>query len=240
MAGEMHHARSAVVIQALAAHGGYAARVSRARQRFARDAATALSGGAVVAWPSHPAKIAGTLAHLARAGIDVGDALLAMASLPEVRAVPWHAGQVAAALGKGAPEALWQACVSDLRVRPWAPWTLLAATQRGDWDVVNHAAQALVESVRTRTPHRGGVGVTEVPEVALTALTVEALRGVRATREAKAAIARGDEFLRKWQITRERVPAPFDPKASVGAFVGSPISSGLRGDVTGHAYLALR
>jgi hypothetical protein len=105
--------------------------------------------------------------------------------------------------------------------------------------VAHRAVQALVASVRTTAPHRGGVAVTEVPEIALTALTVEALRGVRATREVRAAIARGEEFLRKWQIARERVPAAFDPEASVGAFVGSPISSGLRGDVTGHAYLAL-
>jgi AMMECR1 domain-containing protein len=237
--GEMHHARSAVVIQALAAHGGYTAHVGCARRRFARDAAIALAGGAVAAWPSHPAKVAGTLAHLVRAGIEVGEALVAMASLPEVHAVPWHAGQVAAALGKRVPEALWRACVMDLQARPWAPWTVLAATQRGDLGVAHRAVQALVASVRTTAPHRGGVAVTEVPEIALTALTVEALRGVRATREVRAAIARGEEFLRKWQIARERVPAAFDPEASVGAFVGSPISSGLRGDVTGHAYLAL-
>ena len=237
--GEMHHARSAVVIQALAANGGYAAEVGRARRRFARDAGTALRGGSIPAWPSDPAKVAGTLAHLDRAGIDVRAALLAMASVPEVRAVPWHAGQVAAALGKEAPESLWRACVLDLRVRAWAPWTLLAATQRDDFEVVERATQALVTSIRPVAPHRGGVSLTEVPEVALTALTVEALRGVRATREVRAAIARGQEFLRKWQVKEGHIPAPFDPDASVGAFVGSPISSGLRGDVAGHAYLAL-
>jgi hypothetical protein len=81
--------------------------------------------------------------------------------------------------------------------------------------------------------------VTEVPEIALTALSVEALRGVRPTRDVMAAIARGEEFLRRWHVASGSVPAPFDPEASVGAFTGSPISSGLRGDVTGHAYLAL-
>ncbi len=238
--GEMFHARSAVAIQALAEHGGYGAIVARARPRRARDAAIALAGGSVAAWPSDPAKVAGTLAHLARAGIDVQRALLAMAALPEVRAVPWHAGQVATALGADAPEALWRACVLDLRVHPWAPWTVLAAARRGDTGVASLAAEALVASVRSAAPHRGGVGVTEVPEVALTALTVEALRGVRATRGVKEAIVRGEEFLRRWQVKEEDVPGAFDPDASAGAFLGSPISSGLRGDVSGHACLALR
>jgi AMMECR1 domain-containing protein len=237
--GEMHHARSAVAAQALAVHGGYAVRVRRARRRFARDAAIALAGGPVEGWPSHPAKVAGTLAHLVRAEVDVREALLAMASLPEVHAVPWHAGQVAAALGPDAPKALWRACVRDLARRPWAPWTLMAATRRGDHRVVELSARALVDSVRAAAPHEGGVGITEVPEVALTALTVEALRGVPATRDVRAAILRGKEFLRKWQIKEGHVPAPFDPIASVGAFRGSPISCGLRGDVSGHAYLAL-
>jgi AMMECR1 domain-containing protein len=237
--GEMHHARSAVALQALAADGGYAVKVKRARRRLARDAATALAGGSIVAWPSDPAKVAGTLAHLVRAGIDVRGALLAMASRSEVEAVPWHAGQVAAALGKEAPDSLWRACVRDVGLRPWAPWTLLAATQRDDLGVVDRVTPALIASIRSAPPHRGGAGVTEVPEVALTALTVEALRGVRATREVKVAIARGKEFLERWQVKEACVPAPYDPDASVGAFVGSPISNALRGDVTGHAYLAL-
>jgi hypothetical protein len=80
--------------------------------------------------------------------------------------------------------------------------------------------------------------VTAVAEVALTALTVEALRSVRSARAVRAAIARGVAFISAWQIAPDGTPEAFAAEASVGAFVGSPISSGLRVDVTAHAYLA--
>jgi hypothetical protein len=242
--GEMHHARAAAAVQALDVHGGYPTEVRRARERLARDARDALAGNTVEAWPDHPAKVAGTLAHLVRAGVDVKEALLAMALSHDVALTPWHAGQVAAALGPLTPASLLATCIKDLDRRPWAPWTVLAGS-RCDRLFARHgeawsrAVTALVTSVRKEAPHRGGVGVTEVPEVALTALTVEALRGVRGTYPVRAAIERGAAFVQRWQIMTERAPAAFDLKASVGAFVGSPVSNGLRADVTGHALLAL-
>jgi AMMECR1 domain-containing protein len=238
--GEMHHARVAAAVQALDAHGGHGAKVALARERLARDAREALSGVPVTAWPDHPAKVAGTLAHLVRAGVDVKAELLAMAVQEEVAHVPWHAAQVATALGPDAPESLVTACERDLVERPWAPWTVLASVRRRmSGDSLSRAVEALVDSIRKEGPHRGGVSRTEVPEVALTALTVEALRGVRQTGPVRAATARGEEFIRSWQVGCEDAPAAFDLDSAVGAFLGSPISSGLRADVTGHALLAL-
>jgi hypothetical protein len=239
--GEMHHARVAAAVQALDAHGGYAREVALTRDRLLRDAREALSGVPVIAWPDHPAKVAGTLAHLVRAGVDVKAPLLAMASSEDVAHVPWHAAQVATALGADAPEALVTACERDLVERPWAPWTVLAAVRRRvAGESLSRAVAALVDSIRKEAPHKGGVSRTEVPEIALTALTVEALRGVRQTGPVRSAIARGESFIRSWQIGGEDVPAAFDVDSASGAFLGSPISSGLRADVTGHALLALR
>jgi len=238
--GEMHHARVAAAVQALALHGGYARKVTLARRSLLKDARDALGGRPVEAWPDHPARVAGTLAHLLRAGVDVREALVSVASSKDVALVPWHAAQVATALGSHAPSALVGSCVADLAARPWAPWTVLASTQLPmPGDALSRAVGALVASIRKDAPHRGGVSKTGVPEIALTALTVEALRGVRSTAEVRAAIARGEAFLRSWQIDAENAPAAFDVDASAGAYLGSPISSGLRADVTGHAFLAL-
>jgi AMMECR1 domain-containing protein len=235
--GEMHHARVAAAVQALALNGSYPHDVSRARKRLAQDAKRALAGGAIEGWPVDPAKVAGTLAHLSRAGVDVKRVLLAVAKSPEVVRAPWHAAQVATALGADAPESLVGACASDLEARPWAPWTVLALAAHARVD--SRAIEALVASVRADPPHRGGVSMTPIPEVALTALTVEALRSVRPTKAVRAAIDRGSAFVSAWQVTAARAPAAFDVDCSVGAFVGSPIASGLRADVTAHAYLAL-
>jgi AMMECR1 domain-containing protein len=240
--GEMHHARTAAAVQALALHGSHPALVTRARNRLARDARKALAGGAVEAWPTDPAKVAGTLAHLARAGVDLKRALLAQAQSPAVHRAPWHAAQVATALGPLAPESLLRACVEALDARPWAPWTVLALVGReteGLSGARSRAVDALIASIRTEGPHCGGANVTPIPEVALTALTVEALRSVRPTQAVRAAIARGVSFLSAWQVAADRVPAAFAPEASIGAFVGSPIASGLRADVTAHALMAL-
>jgi hypothetical protein len=259
--GAMHHARVAAAVQALALHGGYPQLVSRARKRLALDAERALAGSAVEAWPDDPAKVAGTLAHLARAGVDMKRPLLAMAERSEVLGAPWHAAQVATALGPDAPESLLRACVAALDTQHWAPWTVLALAAhappslqgeqggRGGGvkkragelhaDALSRAIAALVASIRADPPHRGGVSKTPIPEVALTALTVEALRSVRPSRPVRAAIERGIAFVSACQVSADRVPAAFSPDASIGAFPGSPISSGLRADVTAHAYLAM-
>ncbi len=240
--GEMHHARVAAAVQALALHGGYPALVFRARERLALDAKRALAGTAIEGWPGDPAKVGGTLAHLVRAGVDAKRALLAMSESPQVLRMPWHAAQVATALERDAPRSLVLACISSLEARPWAPWTVLALSGRetaAPADALSRAVEALVASVRTEGPHRGSVNVTPVPEVAVTALTVEALRSVRPTRSVRGAILRGLAFISAWQVTADRAPAAFSLDASVGAFVGTPISSSLRADVTAHAYLAL-
>src|SRR6202041_3464070 len=136
-------------------------------------------------------------------GVDVKRSRLAMAGDPDVLGVPWHAGQVAAALGGDAPDALVRSCVAALATRAWAPWTVLALANRplvASEDYAR-AVQALVASVRTEGPHRGGVSMTPIPEVALTALTVEALRSVRPTRAVREAIQRGTAFVSAWQVT---------------------------------------
>jgi hypothetical protein len=229
--GAMHHGRVAVALRALEAHGGHGRATKRARARLEKDL-DALSGG-------EPAQTAGTLALAALAGIPVRAALLERArGWREVAKIPWHAAQVVAALGKDAPEPLWRACARDLDTRPWAPWTAIAAHNRGDGAVLARVAPALVASLRASSPHRGGAGVTAVPEIALTALTVEALALVDAP-DARAAARRGRAFLARWQIRRGEVPARLDPTMAAGAFPASPVADLLRVDITAHALLAL-
>ena len=101
-----------------------------------------------------------------------------------------------------------------------------------------NAARALVSSLREGGPHRGGAGVTAVPEVALTAAAIEALAPLT-TREARAAVRRGREFLRRWQLLPERLAPWMSPDVALGAFPASPVRDVLRCDITGHALAAL-
>jgi AMMECR1 domain-containing protein len=236
--GVMAHGRAAVVIQALAAHGRHRPLVSRARERLARDIRAALGGAAIADWPADPAMVAGTLALAVLAGAALDDELAALAAGPDVARVPWHAAQVVAALGARAPAALWKACVEDLDRRPWAPWTVIAASARGDRPVRARAARAVADALRKTPPHRGGAEGTPIPEVALTALSVEALAHHPAP-WARAAAARGREFLGALQLVGSRVYGALDPALCRGAFPASPVVDLLRGDVTGHALLAM-
>jgi hypothetical protein len=77
-----------------------------------------------------------------------------------------------------------------------------------------------------------------LPQIALTAIVVEALAGARA-RPAAQAIARARGFLRRWQCLPDRAPGSIDLRTALGAFPGSPVHTGLRVDITGHALLAL-
>jgi hypothetical protein len=156
----------------------------------------------------------------------------------EVARTPWHAAQVVAALGHEAPLELWTASVENLERRPWAPWTVLAAAARGDRGVGARAARAVADALRTHGPHRGGASVTPVPEIALTAVSVEALAHHGAS-WARAAAARGLDFLRSMQLTTKRLYGALDPSLARGAFPASPVADLLRCDVTGHALLAL-
>lgn len=234
--GEMHHGRVAVAIRALAEHGGHARVAARAGARLARDVASSMRGGRVEGWPERPDMVAGTLALVSMAGVDVRRDLRSwVEARPELAGSPWHAAQAVAALGKEAPAALWAACVGDLDARPWAPWTAIAARARGDDGVLARCASALEASIRAAPPHRGGCSARAVPEIALTAVTVEALASLPA---ARAAVRRGRAFLRAWQVPGEP-PASLVSEAA-GAFFASPILEALRVDITGHAMLALR
>jgi AMMECR1 domain-containing protein len=233
--GEMHHGRVAVAVRALAEHGGHARAVARARARLLRDVAAAMRGGGVEGWPERADVVAGTLALVSLAGVEVRRDLRAwVEARPELASSPWHAAQAIAALGKEAPSALWEACVRDLDVRPWAPWTAIAASARGEDGVLARCASALDASIRAAPPHRGGCSARPVPEVALTAVTVEALAPLPG---ARAGVRRARAFLRAWQVPPEP-PAPLVREAA-GAFLASPILEALRVDITGHAMLAL-
>jgi AMMECR1 domain-containing protein len=237
--GPLHHGRTAVLVRALAAHGGHAQVVARAHRRLLRDIRRALAGAAVEGWPAEPDRVAGTLALALLAGLPLRAELDAwLAAHPEVAASPWHAAQCVTALGPAAPAPLWRACLVDLAARPWAPWTAMAARARADGPALARCVPALVESVRASAPHRGGAAVTAIPETALTAVTVEALHGLD-EEAARAARRRARRFLARWQITAARPSDTVPPRLTVGAFPASPVSSYLRADITAHALLAL-
>jgi AMMECR1 domain-containing protein len=236
--GEMHHGRGAIVVQALAAHGERPALVTRARVRLERDIRSALGGAVIEGWSSDPERVASTLALAIRAGVPVAGELLAFVGAKEGPKTPWYAAQVVAALGPLAPPALWESCLADLDRHPFAPWTLIAAHARGDLARRSRAARGVADAVRSGPPHRGGASVSVVPETALTAIAVEAL-ALHPAPWARAASARGREFLHRRQLVDGRIPGALDPELVHGAFVASPIIDILRGDVTGHALLAL-
>jgi AMMECR1 domain-containing protein len=236
----MHHGRAAVVIAALARRGEHAALVRRARARLERDVRAALAGKSIAGWPAEPAIVAGTLAlaRLAGARVDAELEAFARAHRAALIKVAWHAAQVVCALGVRADAGLIKACARDLERSPWAPWTVLAARACGDAELLARAEPTLVASIRADAPHRGGAGVTPVPEIALTAIVVEALAPSRAP-AARRAVARGQAFLRSWQLVGERLGAAYDLAAARGAFPISPAFDALRCDVTAHALLAL-
>ena len=235
--GEMHHGRAAVVVRALATCGRKVA-AARARGRLERDIEQALGGRAPEGWPSDPNVVAGTLALAIQAGVNVTSELIAHVERAPIAASPWHAAQVVVALSTRAPRRLYDQCVADLGAHPWAPWTALAAQTLGDRATRERCAEVLVRSVRARAPHEGGVGFRDVPEIALTALVVEALvehRDARARRAVKSALG----FLRAWQLDPRTPRGPVDLELASGGFPLSPVVDILRGDVTGHALLAM-
>jgi hypothetical protein len=233
--GAMHHGRSAVVVQALAALGRKS-EAERARRRLERDIEGALSAQITPqGWPEDDDRRAGTLALAALAGIDLRAELS--------RAKPqsaWHGAQVVAALGKDAPKNVYSACIADLDARPWAPWTLIAAHAAGDARTAKRIARTLVASVRSEPPHEGGVTPPggRIPEIALTSLVVEAL-AAETDRASRAAVDRARRFLLRWQVMPPHVRGPVDLDVAAGAFPLSPVDDGLRCDVTAHAVLAL-
>jgi hypothetical protein len=237
-AGPMAHGRAAITVRALDAHPEGQAAAARARRVLAREIENALLGQPVAEWPEEPALVAGTLALACLAGIDVRARLERVAADPALLAVPWHAAQVVAALGAGAPEALWQSVLLGLESEAWNPWTLLAAQQRGNELAVGRATELLIASVRDKAPYLGGVGPAPVPELGRTAATVEALKLVSNV-EAKRAVSRALSFIERHQLRAETYPVAQEAAWADGAFPVSPISDFLQSDITGHALLAL-
>lgn len=237
--GEMHHGRGAIVVQALAAHGGRARLVARARLRLERDIRSALGGAAVDGWSSEPERVASSLALAIRAGVPLVRELVELIGEDGSKAprTPWYAAQVAAALGPHAPPLLLDVCLADLERHPFAPWTVIAAHARDDREGRARAARGVADALRAAPPHRGGASVSAIPETALTAIAVEAL-ALHPAPWARAASARGQEFLRCMQLVGGRIPGALAPELARGAFMASPIIDLLRGDVTGHALLA--
>ena len=186
--GPFLHGRAAVVIQALAAHGGHPRIVERARRWLAAEVRAALDGRHPPGWPEDPAASAGAIALASRAGIDVERQLATAANHPRLLQNPWHGAQVVASLGRRAPERLWSACIADLSKQPWAPWTAIAAHEVGDEHIWRRAERDLCQSIRRRAPYAGSVHVSATGEVALTALTAEALT-LSSSPSAAAAIA---------------------------------------------------
>jgi hypothetical protein len=235
--GPLWHARSAVAIEALAAHGGNATAVARARRWLGAEIERGLAGARVDAWPEDRATVLGTLALARLAGVRVHDRLQALVAgwrgLVRSPAWPWHAGQVACALGRATPPALWSWCVADLARHPFAPYTALAARTIGDERTLRVATAALAPFIRRTAPFRGGASATELPETALTAVAAHALAGTRHATDAFA-------FVRAHQLLPGRIPAALDPALALGAFRATPVDDTLRADITGHALLALR
>jgi hypothetical protein len=237
--GPMHHGRAASVVRALREHGDYGPIVEKAARWLEGRIQEGIEGKRVEGWPTDLAMVGGTLALASMAGIRVDAALREVAAAQALRRSAWHAAQVVGALGREAPESLWQSCVSHLSVQPWAPWTLLAARARRDASVIESASRAVIASLRETTPHAGGCGVAEVPETAVTALAVEALEGLPDP-AARRAVRRGCAFLRERQLLAPHIPAELDPDLASGAFAASPVVVDLlRCDVAGHAFSAL-
>lgn len=234
--GDLHHARTAVAVEALAAHGGYDVEVQRARRRLVSDARRALRTAALPGWPTDPAAIAGTLALAVRAGADLRRELVELATHPALERAAWHAAQVIYALGAEAPARLVAICREDLRARPFAPWTALAARHLGDRALERASIAALSRLVRRRGPFVGGVDATSVPETGLTAVAAHALALHPSTRTlAHAALG----FVEARQLLPGRIPAALDPTLALGGFSATPVNDLLRADIAGHALLAL-
>lgn len=236
--GEFLHGRAAVLVQALAAHGGHPREAARARRWLGGEVRAALAGRNISDWPRERAAVAGTVALAVMAGVDLADELTKLAATEDVKQNAWHAAQVVAALGRRAPPTLFEHCVAHLREQPWAPWTAIAADVWGDTGVRDRACDALAASVRTQAPYFGAVNVTRIPETALVAVAVEALAR-SPTRAARAAARSATSFLSSVQLLGERIPASLDPDRTQGAFPLSLVLDGLRADVTAHALLAL-
>jgi AMMECR1 domain-containing protein len=229
--GFLHHARAASAVQALALDPLHCDVTERARSWLCREVERACAGAVVSAWPSTLPQVAGTLALCALAGLDVQSALLPLACATELLAEPWHAAQVASALGGNAPRELWQACVRDLAQQAFAPWTVIAAHRRGDGATFERALRALKSNVPTASEFGF------VAEPALAGLAIEAL-ALASDPETRALRAGSVALLARCQLWADNDPAPSSAWVH-GAFPLTRNDTFLRIDVAAHAALAL-
>lgn len=153
LSGEFHAGRAAVVVRALARHGGHARAVTRASEWLRQHVTT------------DPER---ALAILAGVNVELTP------NVAELARSPWHAAQVVAALG--GPDLLYRACVDDLAERPWAPWTAIAAYRLNDFDTFERIERTLRDSI----DRNGGVRAPggKLPETAMTAIVLEAIGDV--------------------------------------------------------------
>jgi hypothetical protein len=229
--GFLRHARAASLVQALALDERYSDVTARARAWLHSEVERARAGDAVVDWPRELPQVAGTLALCCLAGVEVQSALLPLASAPELLAKPWHAAQVATALGGGAPSELWQVCVQALAQQSFAPWTVIAAHRRGDGATFGRALRALQEHM----PRASEFGF--VAEPALAGLAVEAL-ALASDPDSRALHARSVALLQRCQLWADSDPAP-DSSWVHGAFPLARNQVFLRVDASAHVALAL-
>jgi AMMECR1 domain-containing protein len=237
-AGPMWHGRAAIALRALdsCAEGHHPA--ERARRWLSREISDVLAGKPVRGWPEERAVQLGSLALAALAGIELPVDLREFAAEPALLDQPWHAAQVAAALGARAPAELIRRCARDLEVNPWAPWTAIAAHRHGDAETLTRAISGLIASVRESAPHAGGVGPGAVAELARTAASVEALSLVD-DEVTRSAVRRACAFLVRHQLRAENHPLSANAEWCDGGFPVSPVNDYLQTDVTAHAALAL-
>lgn len=236
--GPFHLGRSAVVVRALASDRRRARLTEHARAALTEAFHAALAGDGE-GLPRTPAERAGSVALAVLAELPFARELEALAreSASAIARVPWHAAQVATALGRRTPEAVAKAALAPIEEDAWAPWSALAADALSDARLARQARDRIAIAMSVAPPHVGGAAVGAVPEVALTALAVEALAGSAAHR---CSVRRGIRFLRGLALHDEDdVPAPLDPSLAIGAFPLGPHADFLRSDVTAHAVLAL-
>jgi len=229
--GFLRHARSASLVHALALDARYFEISARARAWLRSEVERACAGDAVADWPSELPQVAGTLALCCLAGLEFQSALLPLASATELFAEPWHAAQVATALGASAPSKLWQVCVKDLERQAFAPWTAIAAHRRGDSATFERAVRALKDKV----PRSSEFGF--VAEPALAGLAVEAL-ALASDPDARARHSESVALLQRCQLWADTDPSPSSSWVH-GAFPLARNQVFLRADATAHAALAL-
>ena len=229
--GRLHHARSASLVQALALEERFSAVTARARAWLSAEVARALAGADVADWPTERSQVAGTLALCCLAGLEFQTELRALANARELLSEPWHAAQVATALGSAAPEGLWQTCVKALEQQTFAPWIALAAHRRCDSVTFERSLRALKEQF----PRPSEFGF--VAEPALAGLAVEAL-ALASDADSRTLHAASLALLQRCQLWADNDPAP-NATWVHGAFPLARNQTFLRTDATAHSALAL-